>query len=380
MGNYITDFFKVMKDNVVCCIKGDYEEGKTDLNQLGNLALLRIDRKSVTPSPEKIPRLTEKQKRKLKQFYFPYVVHMTDRYHRLYTEKTGKFYPEYFPEELYAMWIDRYFCDREEARFLDNKCYYYRLFSNVKLPEPVAMRVGDSWLDGNLSPVSACDVKKLVHNEPEIVLKKAVNSQGGFGVKFIKGVKLSERFQEKMKRIPCDVVLQRPVKQHPDLARLHPESVNTMRIVSLMTEDKVKIYAVCLKIGVGKERLDNGCHGGIYCGVKPDGSLRDYGILDNGTVLKEHPDLKYRFGEQKVPCLKDAITLVKQAHSFMGHFRLISWDVTIDENGDAVLIEANLTLGGINNVQMCSGPLFGKDTKKVLDEVFKGKRKVTTLL
>ena len=64
----------------------------------------------------------------------------------------------------------------------------------------------------------------------------------------------------------------------------------------------------------------------------------------------------------------------------MGHFRLVAWDVTIDEQGEAVLIEANLTLGGINDVQMCSGPLFGKDTKKILDEVFRGKRKATTLL
>jgi hypothetical protein len=64
----------------------------------------------------------------------------------------------------------------------------------------------------------------------------------------------------------------------------------------------------------------------------------------------------------------------------MGHFRMISWDVAIDEQGEAVLIEANLTLGGISDVQMCSGPLFGRDTKKILDEVFRNNRKVATLL
>lgn len=380
MDVYMKDFFKRIKDNIATCITGDYKEGSTDLNTLGNLALLRLDRVTITPSTKKTPKLSKEQRRQLRHFYKSYVRWITARYHRLYTEKSGKFYPEYIPEELYLMWIDRYFCHREEARYLDNKCYYYRLFSNIKQPELVAMRIGNSWMDGNLQLVSSSCMSELVHKEPEIVVKRAVNSEGGYGVDFIHGSVLSENFDEYIHKIPCDVVLQRPVRQHPELAELHPESVNTMRIVSLLTENKVKIYAVCLKIGVGKERVDNGCHGGIYCGVKPDGTLRDYGILDNGNVLHHHPDLGYRFSEKKIPCLRNALNLVKKAHSFMGHFRLVAWDVTIDEQGEAVLIEANLTLGGINDVQMCSGPLFGKDTKKILDEVFRGKRKATTLL
>ena len=127
--------------------------------------------------------------------------------------------------------------------------------------------------------------------------------------------------------------------------------------------------------------MDNGCHGGIYCGVHSDGRLGEIGALDNGEVLYTHPDLGYRFSDKKVPCLGKAIKLVKQAHSFLGHFRLVSWDIAIDEEGDAVLVEANLSLGGIDDVQVCTGPLFGRDTKKILDEVFDSrKRKWTTLL
>ena len=40
------------------------------------------------------------------------------------------------------------------------------------------------------------------------------------------------------------------------------------------------------------------------------------------------------------------------------------------ENGDAVLIEANMRKGGINFHQFNNGPLFGDFTKRVLDEVF----------
>lgn len=370
----------VLRDNIYSCITGSYKEGVTDLNTLGNLALLRIDRKTVTPPTGKLPGLTYAQRRAVRRFYSPYIRFLTKRYHRLYTAKSGRFYPEYMPEELFFMWIDRYFSDRDEARYLDNKCYYYRLFSNIKQPELVAMRIGSTWLDGRLNPVSAQQVLVLAGSEPEIVVKQALNSQGGYGVSFISGSRLVSDFRKRMRGIRGDVVIQRPVKQHSLLAQLHPQSVNTMRIVSLLTKNKVKIYAAALKIGTGDSRTDNGCQGGVYCGIKPDGSLKDYGILDNGTVVERHPDLNYTFSGKRVPHFGRALSLVKKAHVFLGHFRLVSWDITIDEQGDAVLIEANLSLGGINDVQMCCGPLFGRDTKKILDEAMKGRRKVTTLL
>ncbi|MDO4292950.1 MAG: sugar-transfer associated ATP-grasp domain-containing protein [Eubacteriales bacterium] len=365
-------------ENIRCIITGNYIEGRTDLNTLCNLALIRIDRKTVTPSIKGLPKLSGAQKKQIKRLYGPYVRHMTDRYHRYYTHASGIFRPDYLPEELYVTRVDRYFSDRQEARFLDNKCYYYRLFSNVKQPEAVGMRIGKSWLDAGLQAVTWETLRERLAKEPELVVKRAVNSQGGSGVSFLDEKDSAERLRRLdslVGQIPCDLVIQRPVRQHPGLMRLHPESVNTLRIVSLLTQDKVKICAVCLKIGVGKERVDNGCHGGIYCGVRPDGSLRARGVLDNGQTVERHPQLGYRLAEQKVPCLKQALALVRRAHPFLGHFRLISWDVAIDEKGEAVLIEANLSLGGINDVQITTGPLFGRDTKRVLNEVFGGKRR-----
>jgi len=368
--NYIRDFLNALAVNICVCIKGDFEEGVQDPNILGNTALRRLDRKSVTPSLKNIPKLTPAQRSELRRFYAPYVRNVTDRYHRLYTDKTGVFDPRYIPEELFFTRIDRFYSDREEARFLDNKCYYYRLFSEIKQPGLVVMRVGDSYLDHTLSLIGEDTAAALVGCQDEVVLKRAVNSQGGYGVEFCSGRELSRRFHEIMRAVDGDVVIQLPVRQHSAYARLHPESVNTMRIVSLLCDDCVKVYAVCLKIGVGQERRDNGCHGGIYCGVERDGRLKKRATLDNGTVLFSHPELGYRFEDITLPCVDKAVALVERAHPQMGHFRLISWDVAIDEDGEAVLIEANLSLGGINNVQICNGPLFGDDTEKILDEVF----------
>ena len=62
--------------------------------------------------------------------------------------------------------------------------------------------------------------------------------------------------------------------------------------------------------------------------------------------------------------------LVQKAHLCVPHFRLVSWDIAVNEKGEAVLIEANLSLGGIQNRQSIQGPIFGEDTKRILDEVY----------
>ena len=50
--------------------------------------------------------------------------------------------------------------------------------------------------------------------------------------------------------------------------------------------------------------------------------------------------------------------------------RLISWDFAIDENGEPMLIEMNISYGELDFHQLCNGPIFGDKTEDVLNEVF----------
>lgn len=52
------------------------------------------------------------------------------------------------------------------------------------------------------------------------------------------------------------------------------------------------------------------------------------------------------------------------------HFRLVFWDITIDKNGNAILIEPNMRKGAINIHQFSNGSLFGKITDIIMIEVF----------
>lgn len=54
----------------------------------------------------------------------------------------------------------------------------------------------------------------------------------------------------------------------------------------------------------------------------------------------------------------------------MPHFRLVSWDIAVDNENNPVLVECNLKFGQLDFHQLNNGPLFGDDTEIILDEVF----------
>ena len=394
-----------VRDNLLGILAAYYRQGYTNIVLLGNPALRRIDRKLIRESTEKYhyPRLTKEQTREVREYYRPYVRKANTASHRMYTAKSGKFCVDYIPEDMYMCDIDRYLSSRELSYDLDNKCLYYRLFPEAKQPEAVAMRIGGVWVDGDYQPITKREVALRVFAEPEVVIKGAQGSEGGADVHFLQmkqeddcqtladivpeddqSISKSKRaalrrenlsrLSEVIGTLKRDIVIQKPVRQHPDLARLHPESVNTYRIISLLVDDQVVILSRTLKIGAGNRRVDNGCSRGIYCGIDEKGRLKRFGALDDGATSQVHPSLGYRIEGIPVPCLDKCMDLVKRIHPFMGHHRLISWDVAVDSEGDAVLIEANLSLGGSDDVQVLNGPFFGKYTRRILDEVYRSER------
>ncbi len=386
----------VLLDNIYGAVTGKIRSDRTDWNLLGNAALMHVDRKSFTASLKGVPALTRQQKKQVRDFYRPYLPWVSDRYHRLYTyESQGRFDPRYIPEDIHFMYIDRFYCDREKARFADNKCLYEKMFPDILQPETVCMRKDGRWYNGRSEEITKKEVLRLVAAREEIIVKKAVNSEGGSGVFFLRGAEktadgsdgsagsrarriagIPGEFADLMRGIDCDTIVQEPVKQHPAMEALHPGSVNTLRIMSLLTGEEIRVLGAIVKFGTGSARVDNSSSGGIICGVDPvSGQLSGYGLYHDGKLCSHHPDLNYAFPEMYVPHLDSAFTLVRNAHRHIPDFRLVSWDVAIGRDGNAVLIEANLCLGSINAFQVFNGPLFGDDTERILAEVFGSRRR-----
>ena len=62
--------------------------------------------------------------------------------------------------------------------------------------------------------------------------------------------------------------------------------------------------------------------------------------------------------------------MAKKLHSYVPWLGIISWDLTINEQGDITLVEMNTTGQSAWFCQMVNGePLFGNNTSKMLEMI-----------
>lgn len=319
--------------------------------------------------------LTKEQKKQVRDFYLSYCK-TTDIFHNFYTQKTGKFSPFYLPTDIYLNIVDEYFNCRAESKYLDNKCYYKFLFNDIPQAKVIVMRMGNIWYSADLQIITIEKVRSILEEKNEIFAKIATASYGGKGVAYISNEygSISEQFEKFVSDVKSDIVVQEPFKQHDGLSRINESSVNTLRLISLLTESQVKIYSSIIRMGMAGQKVDNASSGGITCGITDDGKLKKYAYKPTGEKYTSHPSNGFVFEDYEIPGFAKAQELVKKAHPMVPHFKLVSWDIAIDENGEAVMIEANLAKGELDFHQLNNGPLFGEDTKKILDEVFNKKQ------
>ena len=289
-----------------------------------------------------------------------------------YASKNGVVDPRYIPNNLYYTKIDQHFNNRKLGWGFNDKNYYSRIFAGIKQPETLVRVIGGFFLDEDYQQLTKEKALEIIFNEKEVVCKPSLETGSGRGVTFWQTERdravIDVFFNDKENK---DFIIQKTIIQHPEIDKVHAESINSLRIVSLLMPEGVYVLSSNLRMGVMDSRIDNVTAGGIRCGIDEQGRLKKYATTYyTGEKLKQHPQ-GLVFEGFKVPAYEKAIELVKKAHQMIPHFRLVSWDIAIDDTCSPVLIEANMRKGGINLNQFNNGPLFGDMTDRVLDEVFK---------
>lgn len=332
------------------------------------------ERKRINEFKKKpdIKPLTKDQEKQVRAFYKNYKI-PNMIFHSYFTDRSGVFYPEYIPQDIYVGYIDPYYNDVIGAKFLDNKCLYDMIFHGIPQCETILKRTNGIWLTGDNVPLDNENTSEIISNEKNgVFVKEAQLTAGGNGVTYIPQEKLSfQKVREITDSIKTDVVIQRELRQHPDMSLLNNSSINTLRMYSILGRDgEVTVYSSVVRMGIDGGKLDNYSAGGLTCGIQENGSLRKYGYNKAGERMTEHPTSHTIFEGFVIPSYDEAVALVKKAHPMVAHYRSIDWDIAIREDGTPVLIEANLSRGGIDSLQVNNGPLYGADTRKILDEVF----------
>lgn len=330
------------------------------------------DWKKALGDLEKQTVLTPEQKKQVSDLWesrYRGTAKFTYQFHEFYTQATGHFDAHYIPDDLYINLIDAWFNNRVQAKALDNKCLYQKLFPQAKQPVTVAFRMNGTLLDASYRIIEPEELSKLLKREKEVVVKKANDSMGGHGVYFYSGEELEQKVFELLNNNKRDFVIQKTLVQHPELATLNPDSVNTIRHLSLLRDGKVTVYSSILRMGINHSRVDNASSGGITCGINSDGSLKHFAYAVTGKKYEQHPTSGIAFDTITVPSFEKSIDFVKNLHQSLPLFRLLSWDIAIDKDGNPVLLEPNLYVGELDFHQLNNGPLFGKDQDMILSEI-----------
>ena len=137
-------------------------------------------------------------------------------------------------------------------------------------------------------------------------------------------------------------LIEEVLEQHQDNAKVYPNAMNCMRIITLLDNDgEPHVIFVTQKFGLNGRVVDNYGYGcrvdletGKICspGVSGDGSM--------GIVYETHPMTGIKMVGHQIPMFKEACELAKKAALVIPQVRMVGWDIGITPDGPAI-IEGN---------------------------------------
>lgn len=276
--------------------------------------------------------------------------------------------PRYIPNHIWLYKVIGHF-NRTDLRFAyADKGMYSRFLPNVKKPETVVKNIGGLYYNGDRDElITREEAKALILKEEHLIIKPSLDSYGGHGIVFYDRDDRAFDVDRVLDGFPNGFVAQRLLKQHPDLARINPESVNSIRVISFRFRGEVHILSALLRMGAAGARVDNTTAGGCACPIKPDGWLVEKAVNRRSEWTDRHESSGILYKDIRVPNFEGVVEAAKRIHGLMPLYNIIGWDFSVDESGDPVLIEYNLMP---EQNQISCGPTFGDMTDAVLDEVF----------
>lgn len=237
----------------------------------------------------------------------------------------------------------------------------------------VVKRVRGHYFDHFNNEISKSEVIRLLINDSEEYIIKPSDTNNGIDINKLKiiddKVVLNNRevnLEDLEDIYGFNFLIQRIISQHENMSMPHPDSVNTLRMVTLRWNGEIHNLYTFARFGVNNDVKDNAGAGGLSVGVKEDGSFMEYGIVRLRKV-QEHPTTNIKITEFKsIPNYSKAKDFVRELHRNILHHDYVSWDIAIDKNGEPILIESNFFGTSFLNQIALARPTFGNMTEDIL--------------
>jgi len=250
--------------------------------------------------------------------------------------------------------------------YLDKNIYSV-LFPQVKQPRAIIKNMhGHYYRCGEeISQQQAIDA--VVAAGGELIIKPTVETCNGEGVEQISNF-APDALKALFDQYAINFTVQEKVKQHPDLQRVNPTSLNSMRLYTYRRLDGSYefLYPFAHMRFGGKGAIkDNVSQGGGTCLIHPDGSVDDRVYRFKNLAVSS---LKQETGVENliVPNYGKVVETLLGLHRRLPYFDFVGWDVTVLPDGEPLLIEFNL-VPSVEGPQLMAGPMFGAFLDEIMD-------------
>lgn len=174
-------------------------------------------------------------------------------------------------------------------------------------------------------------------------VKKPKCASHGHGVELvnIKGKNTKKLFDDLIEELGS-FIIEEPIIQDKRMAKIHPSSVNTLRIVPYVDKDgSVIIHRPFLKVGQGSSFVDNGGAGGILASIDAKtGIVNSNGIDELCKRFDSHPDTNIKFKGFQIPEWDSLIKLFDEIAKVSTNARYLGFDMALSKDG-WVVVECN---------------------------------------
>lgn len=243
---------------------------------------------------------------------------------------------------------DPYFYDKAKTYHLFGK-YYKRMV--IRIDSRCAFDNFDSFVKKNKSFIC-----------------KPIDGGCGVGIRIIsvhENTDIKKLFRQLIEEYNEKCFAEELIRQVPLLSKLHPQSVNTVRMPTFLIGDTVKVLHPFLRVGQKGSITDNAGSGGIICPLDENGTVIA-AVDEFGNSFVEHPDTKEKLIGFSVPKWDEALTMVKDLALLIPTNKYCSWDLALTDKG-WVLVEANAK--GQFIWQYATGIGFRKELDEILKAV-----------
>ena len=184
-------------------------------------------------------------------------------------------------------------------------------------------------------------LKDFITKHPSFIFKP-VFGHSGMGVKIYRKLTPDDHsIAELMKQGENQFVVEELIEQVGNMAKMHPESINTIRIATFTANGKVNVLGSALRMGTGKSNVDNAGAGGIYAGVDAKEGVVISIARDNvGNTFLRHPDSQIVIPGFVIPEWDKLLTVTSQMARTVTDATVIAWDLAYSSKG-WVMVEGN---------------------------------------